>query len=352
MARSGGVVASAVIVLIGSASSILLGVLMLLVGIFVPHSHLDLQTSSTLDRIMILESIVPFAFGGWGIATGVGLTRTRAWARISVIVFSIFLLLVTIPATLAIAIIPLPIPADPQLPENFMTFLRVSMVTFYAVLAAPGLFWLIFFNRKNVKAEFQGQSYREFPPAAVPAFSDASAGVAFAVPPPVRSARPVSITVIGWFLLIGSAVAPLSIWFTGTLFPGGRLPMFFFGFLFYGRREYLILGLWVGVQAVAAVAMLRLKNWGRLTTIGMQFLSMVNAVLIFVVPANRLKLQELMQEMYASMAARTHQPVPMYYPWWFGLVTTLPIFLVVLWFLLKSKDAFEVAAREKSAGAS
>lgn len=58
------------------------------------------------------------------------------------------------------------------------------------------------------------------------------------------------------------------------------------------------------------------------------------------IPANRLRFQHIMDVAMGSMNQQMSQPMPFVFPVWFGIVGSLPIFAVILWFLCTSKQAF------------
>ena len=138
------------------------------------------------------------------------------------------------------AFIPLPLTKDPNLPANFTSMMRVGMGLFYGAFAALGGFWLYFFNKRGVKAQFQPTQ-----PVPESAAGDLFVGTAVPAPPSDQPARPVSITIIGWFLLITSALTPLSLLVNGALLRGIQFPFYFLGIFVFGRRAYLILILWM-----------------------------------------------------------------------------------------------------------
>ena len=288
------------------------------------------------------ESALFFGFGGWGLASGIGLLYRRRWARISTLVFAGFLACMSLPAAvLVLLIIPLPNSHDPSLPFDFTSMMRIGMALFYGVFAALGGFWLYFFNTRSVKVQFEGR----------PSAPESAAGdlfLASPIPAPAVSqgARPLSITMIGWFLLIGSAFAPLGLLFNRAFFPGTQLPFYFLGFFVFGWGAYLASILWTAAQIVAAVGLLRLKKWGLFATIGLQCLAAVSAALLMVIPGHRGKLQQLMETMMASMNARLPQPAPFVYPAWIGFAMGFAVALLILWLLITRRQAFSTAAAE------
>jgi hypothetical protein len=342
MPRSVGITVSAVVVLIGSAFTILGGAMMVLASVFLSKSSPAANAPVNLGYFVVIEAVILFGFGGWGLVTGIGLINLQPWARISTLVFAAILVFISLPGAVLLAVIPLPNTTNnPNLPSNFMTILRVGMVTFYAMVAALGGFWLYLFNRQHVKAQFQREQ-----PAVESAVPDLHLGTLVAAHSTGHRARPLSITIIGWFLVVSSAATPLFLLFYSTFLPGMQLPLFFLGFFFFGRSASLILIVWMAAQMVAAVGLLKLKNWGLFATIGLQCLAVTNAVLLVGIPANRARFQQLMETMMASMNTRMPQPAPFVVPMWAGIASSLPIVFVILWFLITRKQAFTSAAQE------
>jgi hypothetical protein len=337
MPRSVGITLSAVVVFIGSAFTILCGVMMVFASalFLLSDAGQSAKLPAHFSYFAIIEAVVIFGFGGWGVASGVGLIKTKQWARISMLIYATILVFIGLPAALMMAFIRLPNSSDPNLPSNFMGIIQGGIALFYGMLAALGGFWLYFFNRRSVKTQF----LEERPVVGIPV-----PGLPLAISQATYDAsqrvRPLSISIIGWFLLIGSAFTPLCILFYSALLPSVQFPFCFLGFFLFGRNAFLILLFWMGVQVMAAVGLLKLRNWGRLTTIGLQFLTLTNFALVFGITANRVRFQQLMETMSATVDANMHQSVPFVFPAWIGAVVSLPIVFAVLWFLITEKHAF------------
>ena len=156
-----------------------------------------------------------------------------------------------------------------------MSVMRIGMSVFYGMFAAHGAFWLYFFNTRSAKAQFQPSQ-----PMPESAAGDLFLGPPVPAPAVSPGARALCITIIGWFLLIGSALAPLGLLFNRALFPGIRLPLYFLGFFLLGWSAYLVFLAWMAAQMAAAVAMLNLKKWGLFATIDLQCLAAANAALL------------------------------------------------------------------------
>lgn len=336
MHRSAGVTASAVVVIAGSAFTILLGALALAGSAVLSKSTPPANVPFNLGSILIVEAILIFAFGAWGLASGIGLIYLKQWARISLLVFAGFLVCISLPAAAMMAVIPLPASHDPNLPENFMTGMRIGMGLFYGMFGALGGFWLYFFNKRAVKVQFQTMQ-----PVPESAAGDLFLGAAVPAPAADQPARPLSITVIGWFLLISSALAPVSLLINGPLFREMQLPFYFLGIFFFGRSAYVILVLWMGAQVVAAAGLLKLRRWALFATIGLQSVAAANGVLLLSIPGHRARFQQMMETMMALINARMPQPAPQFnFPVWWGFVVSFPIVGVILYFLITRRKAF------------
>jgi hypothetical protein len=100
----------------------------------------------------IAAAIVLIGLGGWGIASGLGIAKMREWARISMFALGAIFVVIAVFGSLEMA-------RDPQVGVSYtegvyMGSIRPEMMAFYAVLAALGVFWLLFFSRNSVKVRF------------------------------------------------------------------------------------------------------------------------------------------------------------------------------------------------------
>lgn len=337
MHRSTGVTISVVVVIAGSAFTILCGALALAGSAVISKLSPPANVPFNLGSVLIVEAIFIFAFGAWGLASGIGLIYLKQWARISLLVFAGILVCIFVPGAAMMAVIPLPASHDPNLPSNFMTVMRIGMALFYGMFAALGGFWLYFFNKRTVKVQFQTMQ-------PVPESAAGDLFVGTAVPVVDQPARPLSITIIGWFLLISSALAPVSLLINGRLFREIQFPFYFLGVFIFGRSAYLLLILWMAAQLAAAAGLLKLKRWALFTTIGLQCVAAANGVLLLSIPGHRARFQQIMETLMVSMNARMPQPAPQFnFPIWWGFAVSLPIVGVILWFLITRRHAFSPA---------
>ena len=308
MERSGGVTASAILVFIGSGLTLLFAVFSVL-AFFVVR---DIPAQPPFVRyVMAGIGILEVAFAVWGILSGIGLLRLRRWARISMLVFSGILLFFTLPVLLIVPWMHLPAPEGT--PGNFALFMKVFLVVCYGIPAAIGGWWLYFFNRRSVKDQFRGSV----------AAAETSAA----------SARPLSITIIGWILVVGALfVAP---------FMFLHFPIFFFGYLFDGVLAHVVGFGWCVVQVVAGVGLLRLKPWGRTLAICALLFGMLSGLASLFVPGSHARLQQATALVLDRLGV-PHPPgaIQEPVPYWAGLVVGFVIVAVQLWFIVTRKKAF------------
>lgn len=85
MHRSAGVTTSAVVVIAGSAFTLLCGALTLAGSAVVSKSTPPPNLPVSLGSVLIVEAIFTFAFGTWGLASGIGLIYLKRWGLLSAI---------------------------------------------------------------------------------------------------------------------------------------------------------------------------------------------------------------------------------------------------------------------------
>jgi uncharacterized membrane protein len=207
---------------------------------------------------------------------------------------------------------------------------KVGMSVFYGIVAATGGAWLYFFNRRNVKAQFG---------------SPADVVVSTTLPPTQPSKRPLSISIIGWILLVTSFLA------LPTLLL--RFPMFFMGFLVTGWRATLFMFTWCFVQGAAGMGLLRLRSWGRTLSICLFSFGLLNVSAIALLPGTAARFEQVNGDVQAKMQARMGVPAAdMPTPFspemvhsftWIGAIVGGAFTALQLWFVVTRKQAFLAA---------
>lgn len=321
MNRSVGVTISAAVVLLGCGIALVSAAFMVL-GFAEMAARGAAPPFGKIAGVFLVLFMLCLA--GWGIATGISLLRLREWARISMLVFSGFLLVVSFPGILMMLFVPFPAPpgvSDPEI-QNVMAATRIGMVVFYAVLAVLGGVWLYFFNRGAVKDQFRGSE--------VPGPSPASAWAAAAIAP-ASPKRPISITIIAYLSLIGACVLPL--------IQVMHVPMMFMGIFYTGWKASLIIMGFMTVQFLMAYGLLKLEPWGRSLAIYYFNFAIFNSIISVILPGAQARFDEAAAMMQGTVGLPAGSPGK--FPIWSGLIFSLPIIAVQLWFVVTRKQAFE-----------
>ena len=322
MNRSVGVTVTAVIVLFGSGLTLLAGVMML----FASSSDLPIPENQVhfLKYFMVFLALVLFAAAAWGIASGTGLMRLREWSRISMLVFSALLLFVCIPGLLMFLFMPFPPPGtapSPELTKEMLAATRIFMAVLYGILAALGGWWIYFFNKRSTKDQFLK--------VRIPGLEGMPGGEVIS-----PYARPLSITLIAWWLLISG--------FIGVLGLSVNPPVFFLGYFFKGTYASMLMLALALVQSLIGFGLLKLRPWGRTLAIYyFQFL-IFNSLTMVLIPGTQARFEQAMSEMLSDMQGTLGTPPsPMHVPIWFGVIFAVPLLSLLLWIVVSRKDVFQ-----------
>jgi hypothetical protein len=345
MKRSAGVTVIAILSLLGSLLTFAVGILMLVVMIVAPVSRSNqLPLSPMFFKVMfLLGSLMYLLPAVWGIVTGIGLWRLKNWARISIIVFSVLLILMGGFSGLMTLVVPIPTTPENALDPSVVTGIRLGMGGFMLALAGVGVWWLVFFNRAKVKEQF-GQFPQTLASLSQPQTGYPGQGASVGAADSGASGRPLSITIIAWFLLIGCLFIPLSLVL--------RSPAILFTKLLTGWPAVLFFLSYAAVQACIGVGLLRLKPVARTAAIIYFIFGVLNGAVFYLAPgghARMLALMESQQSMFPWMRLIQDQPAFHFDPTPFiamGAVSGLIGITVPLYFLITRKVAFEKAAAD------
>ena len=260
----------------------------------------------TLKVIGVAMGVLFAGLGVFGIWTAVGIFRRRAWARISILVFAALLVFMGASALLAILVMPFPSPPGVSVSARAMQNVRWAIAASYGALALIGAWWLVLFNTRATK-----QYFAEREPAR-------------------ESARPLSIGIIGWYLLTGAAGTALA----AVL----RVPTMLFGLIVTGWSAVALCTALVAIDIYLGAGLLRLHERARLWSIVFFCAVAANSVISLAHPG-------IMQEM--QQAAPAFFPTAVAMPqmgnmWVFGLISAAAC-AVPIWFLVRRRAAFPQA---------
>jgi len=297
------VTASAVIEFLGSAFFLLFAVVLVFAGLTSMGEHANIAPIAFGAAVFLL------VFVALGVATGVGLIRLKQWARISTLIFAGIMAAMGLLSMSVLALMPTQPP--PGLTVGAANTIRWLIVGSYGIPVAIGVWWLILFNRTAIKEAF-------------------AAGVVT----PRTSTRPMSISIIGWWLLVSGpftvilAIIGLPAFFAGAVLEGWA-----------GRAVYLLMG---AIVSYIGWELLQLRERGRLLAIGWLALGILNSAYAVLVPGVR----ERMRELQVTMQSAPPPQAP-FDSTSFSIVIlafTVGLMGVGIWLLVRHKPAFQASS--------
>jgi hypothetical protein len=315
MKRPFGVTFSAVLLMLGSLLQLPIALLMAFAGVVL---HKQIGSGGLPGAPGPLPSWFPaymyalcgffIALALWGILTSVGLLRLRRWARFSILIIGGALALIgvaSLPVTLVMLFVPMNVAsgADASQVQSVQTITRIifgAIALMYALIAAVGISWLVYFNKKKVRELF--------------------AGVAGSIP---QSRRPFLISVLAVLNLIGAVGCVLMFFLP--------LPAVIFGLILYGWQKAAIYLVFAALQAAVGIGLWRLHEWGRKLALGVLAFGVVQAAVYLVRPSLLLRYTaEVNRIMGTTQSPLPTQSQAMIYELSFGLSALFCIAIVAV----------------------
>lgn len=300
MNRSPGVTVIAVLAMIGSLLTVAVALVMALAMVAAPA---ELPNDFPLPpvafkAIMLLMSFFYLLPAIWGILTSVGLLQLKNWARISIIVFAaLFTAMGLFGAMSAVVMAVLPL-GDTIPDHDVIVAMRIGMAAFPLVQVAIGIWWLVFFNRTEVKAQFEPRRWAF--PGSVPPPPPYPPQTPYPTqvlprrpiaPEPSVPGRPLSISIIGWYMLSVCALLPV-----GLIM---RTPAVFLTSILTGWKSLLFILVLAGLHIYIGVGLLRLQRFARVVGMSYFAFAIVNSAVFYFAPGGRMRVQQLLQSQLA-----------------------------------------------------
>ena len=214
----------------------------------------------------------------FGIATGIGLFYLRNWARICMLIWGGTLVFFGVIGIPIVFLMPFSLaPNAPDLPVEGMQAVRWIMLVVYGMPLLIGIWWLVLFNRKTVKAQFGGTT------------TSADPGL------PQKPACPVPISVLAWFYI----TSILNLLFLPFL--PFHVQIFVFGRVLPGSVGLTVLILSCLAFFLAGIGLLKLKPWSYSLTISLQLFWLASTVVTVMSPNYSSVMDSFLKEMQASL---------------------------------------------------
>ena len=298
MKRPLGVTLAAVVAIAGSVLAALFGLVFLV-------ATGDAPEMEGLRGFGYFLGTFCLALGALGVATAVGLLNLRPWARSATLVFAGITAFFTLAGGAVIAFVPLP--PQPGMPPVSEGALRAAVLTVYAVPFLIGVWWLWLFTRPGTVAAFQGTT------------------------PSAEPARPLIITIIGWFNIVTGAFL-VAMATTST-------PAMAAGFVLTGWSAALFY-LFVGVvNAFLGWRLLALDERARILTIWWFVITIAHTTLLAISPGARQRLRE-----FQAMVQPPDAPTLPYDSTSFTIammVVSMLLLAAAIWPLVSNRAAFD-----------
>ena len=348
-----GLIFAAIVLGLFAAGSALSGVFTLVASFAIQQHGLATTPGApappspqVLTALVAGVAVFELLIAGWAIATIVGLVRLKTWARFSILVIGGLLAFFGITSAAFLALLPAIMAASSQqtpMPAHVMQGMLLVLGLFYTAIAATGVWWLVYFNLRSVKAYFLPQyALAPNPYAYSTAASLATpGGLAYpAAPPPepVPAGRfahvPTSIKVIACFFVIAGLVT--------AVFMFLPVPAFLGGFYLSGMSAHLLYLGYAVWMLLLGVGLFRLDNRARLGTYALTALSFVNAV-ILLTPWGRARYtlysHQIQQQMhFPPSPPAVEAATPVFTA--FGLLATLVFYGVILYLIERHRASF------------
>jgi len=364
--RSAGITVIAILALIGSALLLGMAALMAIAMIVTPTpASNDVPLPPMFFKVF--KVVLPLFYGlpaAWGIVTSVGLLRLRNWARISTIVFSVLLIIFGAFGILTSMVFFLKPPPGNGLDPKAALFIGVAMAVLALVQIGIGIWWMVYFNRANVKAQFllqpspfshAGQGAAPFagdmpysatpPPPGLASPADLATPAVPPIAAPNSSGRPLSISIIAWFMLVSCLFVPFNIIL--------HAPVIVFATILTGWPAAIFVLVIAALNVYIGIALLQMKPAGLLVGMGYFIFGLLNVVVFYFAPGRSARLArflEIQQSMFPWMrSAQANSP-------FHADITRFAIIraiggvafcLVLLYFLAAAKPAFDKVARKQ-----
>jgi hypothetical protein len=299
-----GIRVSAVLTILGSVATLLLAGLMLWTAFHA--SQLDTRVESPVALKGMMAALAAFftAFSVWGFATGTGIFRRRGWARLSMIIFAV--LLVGMGGSALVGILFIRFPEAGGISAQAMQNVRVGIAAFYGAMTVIGAWWLLLFNSNPTKRYFEEEREEA-----------------------ARRAQPLSISVIGWYLLVCAVVTA-----AGAI---TRVPAMLFGVILTGWGALAVYTAFTAVQIYLGSGLLQFQESARLASLGYFGLMTANVVVMVGLPGFAERIRLAQQSLPGFLGAgRT----PMIEGARGLMMVGMLAVVVPMWFLVRRRAAF------------
>jgi hypothetical protein len=329
MKRPIGLILSAAFLSLAALFFVITSAFMVFAGIFADH-HPFIATTPTVTPhfyiyLMLAVAVFYATLATWATLTVIGILRLRSWARYSILIIggliAVFSVVAGIGTIASRTMLPnlsaQQLSADPRI-SSLVSFV---IIAFYLMVAAVGVWWLVYFNLKPIRELFSIARFQ--------------------IPPSINTVAtpdhvPTPIKIVAGFLFFGAISCLLCIFLP--------FPAFFLGFILPPTAAHILYVAFAALASFAGYGLLRLKESARLLTLAFLILGFCN-VAIAALPWYRSRLNAYTVQIMQSMPLTPNQsPPPVAYSstlLLFSAFTGLILYGVVFWLLHRHRAAFK-----------
>lgn len=333
--RPVGLVLAAIALAVMACMGLLSGIIMVLTFALI-HTPETAQFP-VIKVIGIGIGVVTLLISGFCLWTVVGLFRVKRWARISVLILGGLLAFFSVLAALGSAIAALSqstIPqSSPGLPPEAMKIVMFGAAGFYLCVGLIGVWWLVYFNLRRIKAVFVAHSVR---PEVVTAAFVPIEGPRIDLNGPRRSVLGVLVNCLAALYIMGGV--------SGIACASFHLPLFFLGHIFRGTPATVFLAATSAISIGIAVGLIRRMRVAWIAALVFDALGVISELAILI-PANRAAISSYQREILVRMFHGFPMPpnqLMMGETYIFvGAFGGALMFIVIFWLLIRARLLFQ-----------
>jgi hypothetical protein len=346
MKRPIGLILSAIVLSLAALFLLLAAALTVIAGIFAGHQPSTAATSHFVIYLMLAVGVFYIALAVWAILTVIGILRLRSWARYSILIIggglAVFGVLTTVfSALFSHTMLPTLQAQQPTADPHLMAFVLLFVSAIYLLIAAVGIWWLVYFNLRSIREIFRPSAFTAVYPYGQPNISTLPAKpyTGFFSSP---EHAPTAIKILGWLFLIFS-ICCLPIVFL-------PIPAFILGFIIPVKASHLLYLAILVIAACIGYGLLKLKNSARLALIVFALFGILNMA-VTLLPWSQNHLHQYMAQVMAQFTAMLptipNQANPIYTTSAamvvFNSTVGIAVNLYVLWLAHRHRPAFTAA---------
>jgi hypothetical protein len=320
MKRPTGVILSAIVLSLAALGLLLMTALMAVSSIFISHRPVTPAIPHFFVYVMLAVSVFYMALTVWAILTVFGILRLRSWARYSILIIGGCVATISLFSLCAATITRSMMPPQPGVDPHITKIVFLAIAFFYALTAAIGIWWLVYFNLHPIRELFRN-------PLQLSASSDDAVGS--------LKRTPTAIKVLGCLYLF-EAVCFIPLIFL-------PFPAFILGLIVPAKAAHFLYSAFAILAVLLGYGLLRLKESARLVTIAFVIFGCFNTAL-GLLPWYQNQFRQYMAQFMAMLPTLPNQPTSTH-PYntamivFTGLVG-LGFNLFVLWLLHRNRGAF------------